>query len=112
MHVRIVAGLTGLAGVLGTAQECELWMGYTEVRGRSIFAGRDYMQDETVDTGPALVIPGHISDALSNYVYEHEEEGYEQVLFFPEVMVLGVKTRERAPLTPVHFPSTHLLIPP
>jgi hypothetical protein len=54
------------------------------------------MQDETVDTGPALIIPGHISEAMSNYVYEFEEEGYEQVLFTP-LMVLGVKTRERAP---------------
>ena len=44
------------------------------------------MQDETVDTGPALVIPGHISSSMSNYVYEHDEEGYEQVLFAAEMV--------------------------
>ena len=62
-----------LLSIVVKSDNCELYLTLTPNRGRSVFAGRNYTNGETVDWGPALTFP-MFESLLNYYVYESEEE--------------------------------------
>jgi len=62
-------------------EDCKLIMGYTAIRGRSIFAGKEFKEGETVGVGIVNVIPEDMHSAISHYAYQANEEGFELLIY-------------------------------
>ena len=89
--------------------ECAMYMAPSTIpgAGRGIVAGKDFDEEEVIDSAVSMTIPAHYigSWQLQNYVYASEEDGHSMVLFG-----VGMLFNHLLPATVHHYWDTHEVV--